>query len=188
LRQKGFLAAEFASDLFKVATRSSDTSRDYSPIEFFNRTYLTEGLRNLIGGVVDRLSRRHWERARKVDINGNEVTISADSPLADAEWTKQHLSRATQALPNGYCGLPLQQNCPHANACLTYPVFITTPEFLPQHREQLELTRGIIERAQQRGQLRLVEMNQRTADNLTNIIGSLENDASTAELSENDAC
>jgi predicted AAA+ superfamily ATPase len=56
LRHKGFLAAEFASDLFKVATRSSDTSRDYSPIEFFNRTYLTEGLRNLIGGVVDRLS------------------------------------------------------------------------------------------------------------------------------------
>jgi integrase len=132
--------------------------------------------------------RRHWERARKVDINGNEVAISPDSPLADAEWTKQHLSRATQALPNGYCGLPLQQSCPHANACLTCPVFITTPEFLPQHREQLELTRGIIERAQQRGQLRLVEMNQHTADNLTKIIGSLEPDVTTAESSANDAC
>ncbi len=72
-------------------------------------------------------------------------------------------------------------------ACLTCPVFITTPEFLPQHREQLELTRGIIERAQQRGQLRLIEMNQRTADNLTKIIGSLD-DAATAEPGENDAC
>ena len=132
--------------------------------------------------------RRHWERARKVDIDGNEVTLSPDSPLADAEWTKQHLSRATQALPNGYCGLPLQQNCPHANACLTCPVFITTPEFLPQHREQLELTRGIIDRAQQRGQLRLVEMNQHTADNLTKIIDSLEQDAAAAESSANDAC
>ena len=132
--------------------------------------------------------RRHWERARKVDIEGNEVTITPDSPLADAEWTKQHLSRATQALPNGYCGLPLQQSCPHANACLTCPVFITTPEFLPQHREQLELTRGIIERAQQRGQLRLVEMNTRTADNLTKIIDSLDNDAAAAELSDDDAC
>jgi predicted AAA+ superfamily ATPase len=51
-----FSAAEFAADLFKVATRSRDTSRDYSdPVEFFNRTYLTEGLRNLIGGAVDRL-------------------------------------------------------------------------------------------------------------------------------------
>ena len=43
--------------------------------------------------------RRHWERARKVDINGNNVTISPDSPLADAEWTKQHLSRATRHCP-----------------------------------------------------------------------------------------
>jgi site-specific recombinase XerD len=136
----------------------------------------------------DSTVRRHWERARKIDINGNEVTITADSPLADAQWAKQHLSRATQALPNGYCGLPLQQSCPHANACLTCPVFITTAEFLPQHREQLELTRGIIERAQQRGQLRLVEMNQRTADNLTNIIGSLENNSATDKLSDNDAC
>jgi hypothetical protein len=71
---------------------------------------------------------------------------------------------------------------------LTCPVFITTAEFLPQHREQLELTRGIIERAQQRGQLRVVEMNQRTADNLTKIIGSLENNAATAELGHSDAC
>jgi len=72
-------------------------------------------------------------------------------------------------------------------ACLTCPVFITTPEFLPQHREQLELTRGIIERAQQRGQLRLVEMNERTAGNLTKIIGSLENEAASAEPSGCDA-
>jgi integrase len=119
--------------------------------------------------------RRHWERARKVDIHGNTVTIDQDSPLADAQWAKQHLARATMALPNGYCGLPLQQTCPHANACLTCPVFITTPEFLPQHRKQLELTRGIIERARQRGQLRVVEMNQRTADNLLTIITSLDN-------------
>ena len=59
-----FRAAEFAADLFKVATRSSETSHDYSdPVEFFNRTYLTEGLRNLIGGAVDRLARRPERRA-----------------------------------------------------------------------------------------------------------------------------
>jgi hypothetical protein len=48
-------------------------------------------------------------------------------------------------------------------ACLTCPVFVTTPDFLDQHRDQLEQTRGIIERAEARGQLRLVEMNQRIA-------------------------
>ena len=133
----------------------------------------------------DTTVRRHWERARKVDIRGNTVTIDQDNPLADAQWAKQHLARATMALPNGYCGLPLQQTCPHANACLTCPVFITTPEFLPQHREQLELTRGIIERARQRGQLRVVEMNQRTADNLLTIITSLET-PSPSTVSETD--
>lgn len=124
----------------------------------------------------DTTVRDHWERARKVDIHGHTVAIADDSPLADAAWTKHHLARATMALPNGYCGLPLQQSCPHSNACLTCAVFITTPEFLPQHREQLEMTRGIITRARQHGQLRLIEMNTRTADNLTAIITSLEHE------------
>ena len=123
----------------------------------------------------DTTVRRHWEAARKVDIAGALVAIDPAGPLAEAAWAKQRLGRATQALPNGFCGLPVQKTCPHANACLTCPVFITTPEFLPQHREQLELTRGIIERARQRGQLQVVEMNQRTADNLLTIITSLEN-------------
>jgi hypothetical protein len=30
----------------------------------------------------------------------------------------------------------VQKSCPHANACLTCPMFVTTPEFLPQHRAQ----------------------------------------------------
>lgn len=78
------------------------------------------------------------------------------------------------ALPNGYCGLPIQKTCPHANACLSCPVFITTPEFLPQHREHLQLTLHIVERAERNGQVRLGEMNTRTTDNLTTIIASLE--------------
>lgn len=130
--------------------------------------------------------RRHWERARKVDIHGNAVTIDEGNPLADAQWANQHLSRATMALPNGYCGLPLQQNCPHANACLTCPVFITTSEFLPQHRDQLELTRGIIERARERGQLRVAEMNQQTADNLLTIITTLETSETPADSGDPD--
>ena len=32
--------------------------------------------------------------------------LRPDGPLADAAWAKQRLARATQALPNGYCGLP----------------------------------------------------------------------------------
>lgn len=50
-----FHAAEFAADLHKVAT--GDDTKDYAdPAEFFARTYLTEGLRDLIGRAVRRLS------------------------------------------------------------------------------------------------------------------------------------
>jgi len=47
-------------------------------------------------------------------------------------------------------------------------VFITTPEFLPQHREQLE-------------------MNRRTADNLTKIIDALEGQPPADDSGDNDA-
>jgi len=51
-----FQAAEFAADLYKVA-QSEDAGRDYSePVQFFARTYLTEGLRDLIRRAVQRLS------------------------------------------------------------------------------------------------------------------------------------
>lgn len=63
------------------------------------------------------------------------ATIGPDGPLAETNWAKQRLGRATQALPNGFCGLPAVKTCPQANACWTCPMFVTTPQFLPQHRE-----------------------------------------------------
>lgn len=68
------------------------------------------------------------------------------------------------------------QSCPHANSCLTCPMFITTAEFLPQHREQHQQTLHIISAAEARGQKRPVEMNRQVADNLEKIITSLEDD------------
>jgi integrase len=124
----------------------------------------------------DTTVRRHWEQARKVNIQGDEIVVDPAGPLGDASWAKQRLGRATQALPNGYCGLPVQRNCPHANACLTCPMFITTAEFLPQHRQQHQQVLQIITTAESRGQTRLTQMNRQVADNLHNIITALEND------------
>jgi hypothetical protein len=128
----------------------------------------------------DSTVRRHWEAARKVDIAGQTVIIGPDSPLADAAWARQRLGRATQALPNGFCGLPVQKTCPHANACLTCPMFITTAEFLPQHRTQRQQVVQIVTAAQARGQTRLVEMNQQVLGNLDRIITALEDDPEPA--------
>ena len=122
----------------------------------------------------DTTVRRAWEAARKVDSHGREVNLDPDGPLAEAAWAKQRLGRATQALPNGYCGLPVQQSCPHANACLTCPMFLTTQEFLPQHRTQREQTLHLITAAEARGHQRLAEMNRQVLGNLDAIITSLD--------------
>lgn len=51
-----FHASEFAADLYKVATGGEEDSDYAHPVEFFKRTYLTEGLRDLVGRAVRRLS------------------------------------------------------------------------------------------------------------------------------------
>ena len=126
--------------------------------------------------LSDETVRRHWEKARKVNSRGQDVQLDPAGPLADAAWSNQRLSRATQALPNGYCALPLVQTCPHANACLTCPMFLTTTEFLPQHRAHQQQTLQIISKAEAAGHGRQVEMNRQVVDNLARIIASLEAD------------
>jgi hypothetical protein len=120
----------------------------------------------------DTTVRRHWEAARKVD---------------EAAWAKQRLGRVTQALPNGFCGLPVQKTCPHANACLTCPMFVTTAEFLPQHRTHRGQVIELITAAQARGQTRLAEMNQQVLDNLDRIIDTLDNDGPVDDQTVPDA-
>ncbi|MEU6414683.1 tyrosine-type recombinase/integrase [Microbispora sp. NPDC046933] len=65
--------------------------------------------------------RRHWEQAGKVNITGQAVTLGPDGPLAEAAWAKQRLGPVTQALPNGYCGLPVQKTCPARQHVLDLP-------------------------------------------------------------------
>jgi integrase len=132
----------------------------------------------------DTTVRRHWEKARKVNITGQKVTLDPEGPLAEAAWAKQRLGRVTQALPNGYCGLPVQKTCPHANACLTCPMFITTAEFLPQHHDHRQQIVQIISAAQAREQTRLAEMNQQVLTNLDNIITGLQDHTHPGEAAD----
>ncbi|MDP9612926.1 hypothetical protein [Streptomyces demainii] len=115
---------------------------------------------------------QQWERARKVNIAGEQL-VAESGRLADAVWMKNNLARAKVALPNGYCALPLQQKCEFANACLTCSVFVTTAEFLPQHRHQLEQIQALIAQADHNGHQRLAEMNRTVEKNLLSIINGL---------------
>jgi hypothetical protein len=53
-------------------------------------------------------------------------------------------------------------------------MFVTTAEFLPQHRAQRQQTLQIITAAEAAGQARVAEMNRQVAANLGKIITSLE--------------
>ena len=64
-------------------------------------------------------------------------------------------------------------------ACLTCPMFLTTPEFLPQHRAQRQQVLQLITGAEARGQQRLAEMNRQVLHNLDNIITALDESKDT---------
>lgn len=111
---------------------------------------------------------------RRVDVGGRPLPFDPDGPSADAEWIKHNLARVQASLPNGYCGRPPQQDCPHPNACLTCPDFQTTPTFLPIHRRQRDDTLELIELAEQRGNSRLIANHRQVLDNLDTVIIALE--------------
>jgi integrase len=111
---------------------------------------------------------------RRVDIRGERLDFDPAAPAADAEWVKHNLARVASSLPNGYCGRPPQQDCPHPNACLTCPDFQTTPQFLPLHRRQRDDTLVLLTAAEQAGNTRLAANHRQVADNLVQVIDALE--------------
>lgn len=123
--------------------------------------------------ITDQTVRRRWEQATKVNINGERVGIDPDGPLGQAQWAKTRYGMATQTLPHGYCGLPVQKQCPHANACLTCPVFLTGPEFLPELRDHRGRTLTLIDKAEADGHTRVAEMNKQVLTNLDKMIDGI---------------
>ena len=111
---------------------------------------------------------------QRVGVTGERITYDPAGPTADAEWTKHNMARVQASLPNGYCGRPPQQVCPHPNACLTCPDFQTTPAFLDIHRRQRDETRVLIATAEADGRFRLAANHRQVQDNLEGIIDTLE--------------
>ena len=66
-------------------------------------------------------------------------------------------------------------------------MFVTTPEFLPHHREHRQQVLQIITAAEARGQTRLAEMNRQVLGNLESIITTLQAGSGPAERETADA-
>ena len=131
--------------------------------------------------LSDTTMRREFERYQRerIDIHGHVLPPTSGSPTADAEWIKHRIGKALQALPDGECGRPIQQACPHPNACLTCDDFLTDASHLDTHRDHLERTRKLIATADQSGNFRMAEMNRHVEQNLVTIIATIEKRATT---------
>ena len=110
----------------------------------------------------------------RVNIRGERIALPVDGPLEQAAWMKERIARAKQALPNGYCGLPLVQSCPHPNACLSCENFLTDGSFRHIHQQQLTHTQTLRERAKQNENVRLVELLDGDERSLQRILDGLD--------------
>jgi hypothetical protein len=120
------------------------------------------------------VQREQFFKFSRIDNRGREIRVDPDSPLADAEWIKEQMNRTKVSLPNGYCALPLQQECEMRNACIDCDAyFVTTSEFLPVHDAQLASTRKLIATADANGQFRLAEKNRKLETKLVAIVDRL---------------
>jgi site-specific recombinase XerD len=120
----------------------------------------------------------------RVNVRGERIALPTDGPLGKAAWMKERIARAKQALPNGYCGLPLVQSCPHPNACLSCENFLTDSSFRHVHQQQLTHTQTLRDRAQQNENVRLVELLEGDKRSLRRILDGLDAlDADNAQAS-----
>jgi integrase len=126
--------------------------------------------------IHDTTIREAFDRyqSQRVNTSGQPIGYDPGAPTASAEWVKHNLNRVRDSLPNGYCGRPAQQDCPHPNACLTCPDFQTTPVFLQIHQRQAVTNRRLIAQADAKGQQRLAGSLRRVQANLDRIIPALE--------------
>jgi len=138
----------------------------------------------------DETLRREVDRwHERVNIRGERIALPLDGPLGEAAWMKERIARARQALPNGYCGLPLVQTCPHPNACLSCDSFLTDGSFRPVHEQQLVHTRELLAGARENDSLRLVEVLERDEQSLSRILAGLDAlDADDAERERLELC
>jgi len=138
--------------------------------------HASPGMTAVYAHLHDSTIRAEFERycQTRVDVQGRLLGFDPQAVTADAEWVKHRLARAADVLPNGYCGRPPQQDCPHPNACLTCPDFQTTAEFLPVHYQQAELTRELLAAADAAGRQRQAQNHRTVLVNLDKIIASLQ--------------
>ena len=125
--------------------------------------------------MLDQTLKQEWLATReRINAAGERVALTTPVIDDDAAWLKHQLARAKQTLPDGECGLPIQQSCPHPNACHSCPHFLTDERYRPVLQEQLERAEQRVADAERGGHERLAEINRPDVLNLRRIIAGLD--------------
>ena len=120
---------------------------------------------------------------RIVDIRGEAIEQRPPVESSGLEWFSRNV--LAQALPNGYCAIPLAAGpCPHPNACLTCSLFRTDASFLKIHKAELAETQRVVEKAHANGWVRQLEMNERKRVSLEAIVCAFLEGSNAKEQAE----
>lgn len=174
--ESGALALDVFPHLFRHHLASSLVN-DNVPLPVIQKV-LDHGSLEMTGHYArvhdETVKRAVMQWHERVNARGERIALPADGPLEEAAWMKERIAWAKQALPNGYCGLPLVQTCPHPNACLSCDNFLTDGSFRQMHVQHRDETRRLLAAAQENQNVRLVEVLTRDDQALTRILAALD--------------
>ncbi len=118
--------------------------------------------------LLDTSMHRKWEEAMaqgavRINVESQPYSVGTEILLSENELELAHVKAHLDAirLANGYCFKHKTFDCPAAKSpCYTCPMFVTTPEFLPQFEQEVRDTEFQIELGEAAGRTHWVEANQ----------------------------
>ena len=176
IREQSGRPIEFKPHRFRhtIATELINRGMSKTGIQRF-LSHQSGAMTDVYAHMLDQTLKQEW-LATKERVNAAGERVALTTPLIDddAAWLKHQFARAKQTLPDGECGLPIQQNCPHPNACHSCPHFLTDERYRPVLEEQLARAEQRVGDAERAGHERLVEINRPDVIDLRRIIGGLD--------------
>ena len=176
IREQSGRPIEFKPHRFRhtIATELINRGMSKTGIQRF-LSHDSGAMTDVYAHMLDQTLKQEW-LATKERVNAAGERVPLITPLIDddAAWLKHQLARAKQTLPDGECGLPIQQNCPHPNACHSCPHFLTDERHRPVLEEQLTRAEQRVADAERAGHERLAEINRPDVLDLRRIIAGLD--------------
>jgi len=176
MREQSGRAIEFKPHRLRhtIATELINRGMSRTGIQRF-LSHQSGAMTDVYAHMLDQTLKQEWLATKeRVNAAGERVALSTPLIDDDAAWLKHQFARAKQTLPDGECGLPIQQSCPHPNACHSCPHFLTDERYRPVLEEQLTRAEQRVADAERAGHERVAEINRPDVLDLRRIIAGLD--------------